>query len=130
LQQVTGCNKDTIDESCIQQCEKKSFLAYDRGRTAANFKKTNLLIKKTKGNYHSIYNETNFLNTDIATDIPDVFSSFFIDLSNTETGTKINKDKLKIVTLFENHLKGAPNSADELRQNIHPTTHNQYQLGI
>ena len=122
FQQVTGCAKDTIDKTCIQQCEKFSSIT--------NLKEADLLIKKTKGNYHCLYNDKNFLNTDIATDIPDIFASFFIDLSNIHTDTQISGDKLTIISFFENLLNGTPNSAEELRQNIHPTTQNQYQLGI
>ncbi len=120
--QVTGCEKNKIDHTCIQQCEKSAPIT--------NLKQVTLLIEKTKGNYHSIYNETNFLNTDIVTDVPNLFSSFFIDLRNIKTDTKIEMDKSKIVKLFENHLNGNPGSAEELTQSIHPSTNTQYIKGI
>jgi putative protease len=120
--QVTGCEKDKLDDNCIQNCEKSSSIT--------NLKNGSLLIRKTKGNYHSIYNEVNFLNTDIVADAPDMFESFFIDLREIKTETKVELDKLKIVKLFENHLAGTPDSTEELRQNIHPTTSNQYAKGI
>ncbi len=120
--QVTGCEKNKIDETCIKHCEKSS--------TITNLKKASLFINKTKGNYHSIYNETNLLNTEIVTDIPNLFSSFFIDLRDIKTETKIDLDKSKIVTLFENHLNGNSHSSDELKQSIHPSTNTQYKKGI
>jgi len=120
--QVTGCAKNKIDETCIKHCEKSS--------TITNLKKASLFINKTKGNYHSIYNETNLLNTEIVTDVQNLFSSFFIDLRDIKTETKIDLDKSRIVTLFENHLNGNPHSSDELKQSINPTTNSQYKKGI
>ena len=120
--QVTGCKKNTIDDTCIQQCEKSSQIT--------NLKKVSLFIEKTTGNYHSVYNDTNFLNTDIVTDIPNLFSSFWVDLRDIKTDTKIEMDKSRIVKLFENHLNGTPNSANELMQRIHPSTNTQYKKGI
>jgi putative protease len=120
--QVTGCEKNKIDDFCIPQCEKSASIT--------NLKKVSLFIEKTKGNYHGIYNETHFLNTDIVTDVPDLFSGFFIDLRDIKTDTKIERDKLRIVTLFENHLDGNPDSAEELKQSIHPSTSTQYKKGI
>lgn len=120
--QVTGCEKTRIDDACIQRCEKSSAIT--------NLKKATLFIEKSKGNYHSIYNETNFLNTDIVTDVQDLFTSFFIDLRDIKTATSIGLDKAGIVKLFENHLKGHHDSTDELKRCIHPTTDRQYRKGI
>jgi len=120
--QVTGCKKNIVDDTCIQKCNKSSFIT--------NLKEVSFFIKKTKGNYHNIYNETNFLNTDIVTDVPNLFSKLFIDLRDIKTDTKLDVDKLDIIRLFENHLNGNPESAGELKQNIQPTTNTQYQKGI
>ncbi len=120
--QVTGCEKNKIDDRCIQRCEKHSSIT--------NLKNGSLFIEKTKGNYHSIYNETNFLNTDIVTDVPDLFASFFIDLRDIKTDTKIAIDKAKTVKLFINHLAGNSGATEELKQNIHPSTDSQYIKGI
>ena len=122
LHQVIGCEKSTMDEECIQTCNKSSSIT--------NLKKNPLFIKKTKGNYHSIYNNNNFLNTDIVTDLPGLFSSFFIDLRDIKTETKIAADKSKIITLFEKLLHGNPDSEKELKQIIHPSTNTQYKKGI
>lgn len=120
--QVSGCKKNIVDDKCIQRCEKSSSIT--------NLKDVSYFIDKERGGYHTIYNETNFLNTNIVTDIPDMFSSFFIDLRDIKTNTKNGMDKLKIIQLFVNHINGVSDSINELQQNIYPTTNTQYQRGI
>jgi len=122
LHQVIGCEKHTMDEQCLQKCKKSSSIT--------NLKNQPLLIKKTEGNYHSIYNNINFLNTDIVKDIPNMFSSFFIDLRDIKTETKIKMDKTGLIKLFENILKGNLDSKEELKQVLHPSTSTQYKKGI
>jgi len=122
FQQVTGCEKERMDDTCIQQCEKSSSIA--------NLKKETFFIEKTKGNYHRIMNEINFLNTAIVTDLPDLFAGFFIDLSDVKTETKTEMDKPGVIKLFENLLNGNADSEKELRQVIHPSTDAQYHKGI
>ncbi|WP_159517592.1 U32 family peptidase [Sunxiuqinia indica] len=120
--QVTGCNKNRLDDRCIQECAKTS--------TITNLKKDTFIIEKAKGNYHRIYNAINFLNTKVIKDLPDRFSSFFIDLTDIETETKIELDKASIVKLFKNHLQGNPDSTEQLEKVIHPSINKQYQEGI
>jgi U32 family peptidase len=119
---VVGCEKNSIDEKCIQTCNKFASIT--------NLKKIPFFIKKTKGNDHCIYNNHNFLNTDIVNDLPDFFSSFLIDLRDIKTETKIEIDKSGIITLFENHLNGNLDSEKELKQIIYPSTFTQYKKGI
>jgi putative protease len=120
--QVIGCKKNTMDEDCMQKCEKSSSIT--------NLKNKPLLIKKTKGNYHSIYNNINYLNTGIVSDIVNIFSNFFIDLRDIKTETKIKRDKTNIMRLFENLLNGNLDSKKELKRVIHPSTNTQYKKGI
>jgi putative protease len=120
--QVTGCEKSNIDDTCIQQCNKSSSIT--------NLKKVTYLIEKSKGNYHRIYNETNFLNTDIVMDMQDLFSGFLIDLRDIKTKTRIGIDKSGVIKLFESLLIGNPDSKKELEQIIQPTTSAQYKIGI
>jgi U32 family peptidase len=122
LHQVIGCEKTRIDEDCIHNCNKSSSIT--------NLKKVSLFIKKTKGNYHCMYNDTNFLNTDIVMDLPDIFTRFCIDLRDIKTKTKIQTDKSGIITLFKNLLNKNPDSDKELKQIIHPSTNTQYKKGI
>nr|MBF0222983.1 U32 family peptidase [Desulfobulbaceae bacterium] len=120
--QVVGCKKSKIDDSCILDCEKSVPIT--------NVKKIPLIIEKSMGNLHSIYNEADFLNTDIVSDLPNRFSSFFIDLRGIKTGTKRELDKSKLIMLFERHINGDSKALDEIRKGIHPTTSSQYEKGI
>lgn len=120
--QVAGCEKNILDDTCIQQCEKSSSIT--------NLEKHTFFIEKTKGNYHKIYNEVNFLNTDIVKDTPDLFSDFFIDLRDIKTETKIEINKSGLINLFENLINGNPDSNKKLKQIIHPSTKVQYLKGI
>jgi len=122
FQQVTGCEKSKVDDACIQDCDKSSSIT--------NMKKDSFIIEKSKGNYHAIYNETNFLNTDILTDLPNVFSGFLIDLRDVKTKTRIEEDNSEIIQLFENFLSGNVDSEKELKKAIHPSTNGQYKKGI
>lgn len=120
--QVTACHKERIDQECIHTCKQSA--------TITNLKRTAFVINKSPGNYHTIYNETHFLNTAIATDIPDRFSGFMIDLRNIPTKTQTDLDRSSIIQLFENHLKEQTASAQQLHQHIQPTTNKQYIKGI
>ncbi|MBE9467096.1 MAG: U32 family peptidase [Bacteroidetes bacterium] len=122
LHQVTGCEKNKIDDKCILECEKSSSIT--------NLKNSTFFINKTKGNYHRIFNETNFLNTDIVFDIENFFSGFLIDLRDIKTKTKIEADKPRIIKLFKDLLNGNLNSKEELTEIIKPTTKSQYKKGI
>ncbi len=119
---VTGCSNNKIEDTCIQQCEKSASIT--------NLNKTIFFIEKSKGNYHHIYHDTNLLNTEIVTDFQNLFSSFFIDLRDIKNETKLEIDKSGVIKLFENLINGNPESKNELRQMIHPSTNAQYDRGI
>jgi len=120
--QVVGCGKEQIDDSCIPHCEKSA--------TITNLKNETIWLEKSEGNYHRIFNESNFLNTGIVTDVPDLFSGFLIDLRDIKTGTQTNLDKSGVIKQFENLINGNHDSKTELQKMIHPTTNVQYQRGI
>lgn len=120
--QVSGCAKNKIEATCISHCEKAS--------TITNLKNEKSFIEKSKGNYHRIYHETNFLNTDIVSDLPHLFSGFLVDLRDIKTETNIHLEKTGMIQLFKDLLDRTPNSGEVLKQNIHPITDNQYRKGI
>ena len=120
--QVTGCGKDQIDNTCISQCEKSV--------TITNLKNDTIYLEKSKGNYHRIFNETNFLNPEIVTDVSDLFSGFLIDMREIKSATQTDVNKSELVKLFVNLLDCNPDSKTELQQAIYPTTKAQYQRGI
>lgn len=120
--QVTGCEKNRVDDTCIQHCEKSSSIT--------NLKKDSFRIEKSKGNYHSIYYQNNLLNVDILNDLPAVFSSFMIDLRDVKTESKREVSKLECIQLFENILYGKADSETNLKKVIQFTTNKQYKKGI
>ena len=119
---VTGCEKNIVDDKCIQRCDKSSSIT--------NLKQVSFIIDKAKGGYHSVYNEYDFLNTDIVKDMPNTFSSFLIDLRDIKTNTRVEIEKPDIVRLFMQHLNGDSKATEQLNQGISPSTQTQYRQGI
>jgi putative protease len=120
--QVTGCEKDTLTDQCLYHCQKNSIIK--------TLKNSTIILDKKSGHYHSIYNNQNFLNTAITTDIKRMFDSFFIDLRDIQTETHVPEDKREVVQWFQNILEGKVQSETEIRRQIHPTTDRQYIKGI
>ncbi len=120
--QVSGCTKNIVDNTCIQNCVKTASIT--------NLKNTTFFIEKEEGNYHNVYNETNFLNAKIVKGIPNLFSRLLIDLRDIKTDTKTGLDKLGIITLFENYTSGDSEAGLEIEQIVSPSTTIQYSKGI
>ncbi len=120
--QVTGCKKNIVDGACIQRCEKSSLIT--------NMNDVSLLIKKAKGDYHTIYNEVNYLNTEVVTDVQNLVTDYFIDLREVKTDTRLALDKPQLTQLFQRYIAGDSEIANELKQVISPTTNTQYRKGI
>lgn len=120
--QITGCVKDEIDQSCIQDCEKSTSII--------NLKGNKYFIKKSKGKYHRIYYDKHYLNLEVTTDFPGLYSSFVIDLSNIKTDTAFALNKAQLIEHFEHFVSGNPNSKQKLNESIQPTTNRQYIKGI
>ena len=118
----SGCHKNKVDETCLPDCQKSTSITDLNGHT--------FLIKKTKGNYNEIFHETNFLNTDIVSDIPDRISNFMIDLRVVPTKTVLSTDSKKIAHVFSDYLGKVQGAREELDQLIQFTTCEQYQKGI
>lgn len=120
--QVTGCEKHTIDQSCISQCEKLGSIT--------NLKGEQFMVEKSKGNYHRVFSGVNMLNADIVADVPHRFSSFFVDLSDIKTETISTVDKITLISLFKQHLSGNSQATQQLKAHIQPTQNKQYANGL
>jgi putative protease len=120
--QVDGCKKSIIDGKCISDCTRNSSIKNMQGKS--------FVIDKSQDNYHSVYNEHNYLNTKVMSDLSDMFSGYSIDLRNVKTSTEVSVDKIRIVELFESLINGKPESLDDLTANIRGTTCQQYVKGI
>jgi len=120
--QVIGCEKQVVDNECIKSCLKNA--------TITNLKNNTFFIEKSEGNFNRIYNDTNFLNTNIVKDIPNTFSSFFINLRNIKTKTKVEINKLELIKLFEQQIARNGEATEKLNELIHFTSDTQYRKGI
>jgi len=119
---IEGCAKSIMDDECTLDCSRSSAIT--------NLKEGVLFVDKSKGCYHRIYNEHNFLNADIVTALPDRFSSFFVDLTAVKTATKVELNETRIIRIFEDLLNAKPEAKEELEKVIQPTSNIQYQRGI
>lgn len=120
--QVSGCDKDRLTNSCLKSCCKSEVVRTQQSKT--------LFVTKKKGHYHTVYHSHNFLNTDIVTDITNMFDSFLIDVRDIKTETEVPQDKEKTVRYFERFLEMKDPSGEQLKQHIYPTTNRQYTKGI
>ncbi len=121
-QQIIGCHKQIMDEDCTPNCTKTSSITNDKG--------ISFTVEKSKGNHHQIYNNENYLNIEIVKDLPQKFDSFFVDLSEISTETKITVEKTEIIDRFSDLLTGNTTFYNKLNTLIHPTTNAQYHKGI
>jgi len=122
FQQVTGCKKHILDNTCIAECKKSA--------TITNQKEETYYIDKSKGNYNALYNESNFLNTDIIAKIPNTFSNFLIDLRDIKTQTQLSMSKLEAIELFQTAIESDTGSIKQLQQSILPSNNSQYLRGL
>ncbi len=119
---VKGCDKPGIDKYCLSKCVRSS--------TISNVNEEVFYIDKQKGCLNQIYSEANLLNTDIITDIPDKFDSFFIDLRAIKTKTKIHLNTKELISAFKNFIEGDKEAGELLKQNIYPANNTQYNARI
>lgn len=98
FQQSVGCEKPRIDNGCMLSCDKSTSIT--------NLKGVSFAIDKQKAGYPSIYNDDQFLNTEIIQDLSKLFDGFMIDLTNIGSGDKQSPDKAVLIEQFEQLLKG------------------------
>jgi putative protease len=120
--QVDGCKKNMLNAICIQNCKKTS--------TITNLKNDKLFIEKSRGNFNNIYNEYNYLNTEIIYDLPNFFSGFMIDLRDIKTNTKLKTSKVNLIKSFVKFVEGNNETKEELKDLIIPSINKQYLKGI
>ncbi|WP_346853948.1 DUF3656 domain-containing protein [uncultured Draconibacterium sp.] len=122
FQTTSGCEKDKMDENCIGTCSKATSITNVKGKT--------LFLEKSKGNLNAVYNAENFLNTDVFSDLPNLFSGLLIDLRNIKTKTKAERNTTQLVSLFSDYLNGRIGAEQQLHETILKTTSKQYRKGI
>ena len=119
---VDGCEKTQMDDQCLATC--------CRTASIVNMKGVASLIEKRENNYHRVYFERHYLNTTVAREMPNMFSSFLIDLKPIATRTRSTRGKKEIIALFLQHIQGSATATEELHQTISFTTCNQFAVGI
>ncbi|MFP4546667.1 MAG: DUF3656 domain-containing protein [Fidelibacterota bacterium] len=122
LQQIIEYQKVTVDTACLFQCQKSA--------TITNLNNRKFYIHKRAGCFTSVYNDQNYLNTEVLRDLPGKFSGVMIDLRNIQTNTTINTDKTAAIDLFASFVKGNKEYEIKLRKIIKNTTKQQFNTGI
>jgi len=122
FQQSVGCEKPRIDNGCMLSCDKSTSIT--------NLKGVSFAIDKQKAGYPSIYNQDQFLNTEIIDDLSDLFDGFMIDLTNIGSGDKQMPDKAELLAQFEELLKGDAQVPDTLNTLVPESTNSQYHTGL
>lgn len=124
FQQSVGCEKPRIDNGCMLSCDKSTSIT--------NLKGDEFAIDKQKAGYPSIYNQDQFLNTEIIEDLAHLFDGFMIDLTNIGAGNKPSPDKVQLIQQFEQLLSGAEqsNAVTSLDKMVPQSTVLQYHNGL
>ncbi|PLX03768.1 MAG: collagenase-like protease, partial [Marinilabiliales bacterium] len=122
FQQVKGCGKKRMDNSCIIECKELSYIT--------NLKGDRFYLEKSQGNHHRLYNASNLLNTNIVEDFPDLFTSFFISFESIATETVIPENKPEVIQYFKNYINGNTDAATHLIETISHVNNTQYITGI
>lgn len=122
FQQSVGCEKPRIDNGCMLSCDKKTSIK--------NLKGVSFSIDKQKGGYPSIYNQDQFLNTEIIDDLSDLFDGFMIDLTEIGAGSKESPDKVELIKQFEALLSGQEDADQVLYTMVPSSTDQQYHNGL
>ncbi|NRB22379.1 peptidase U32 family protein [Shewanella sp.] len=124
FQQSVGCEKPRIDNGCMLSCDKSTSIT--------NLKGDEFAIDKQKAGYPSIYNQDQFLNTEIIEDLAHLFDGFMIDLTNIGAGNKPSPDKVLLIKQFELLLSGAEqsNAVTSLDKMVPQSTVLQYHNGL
>lgn len=122
FQQSVGCEKPRIDNGCMLSCDKSTSIT--------NLKGVSFAIDKQKAGYPSIYNQDQFLNMQVMSDLADLFDGFLIDLTNIGAGDKASPDKVALISQFEQLLSGDPNVKVTLNAMVTESTVSQYHTGL
>jgi len=122
FQQSVGCEKPRIDNGCMLSCDKSTSITNVKGMSFA--------IDKQKAGYPSIYNEDQFLNTEVMNDLSDLFDGFMVDLTNIGAGDKVSPDKVALIRQFEQLLAGDQKVEDTLNAMVPASTVSQYHAGL
>lgn len=122
FQQSVGCEKPRIDNGCMLSCDKSTSIT--------NLKGDSFAIDKQKAGYPSIYNQDQFMNMEVINDLPHLFDSFMIDLTNIGAGDKKSPEKIELIRQFEQLVSGEGAKQESLHLLVPQSTNVQYYNGL
>ncbi|WP_432453011.1 peptidase U32 family protein [Agarivorans sp. QJM3NY_29] len=124
FQQVVGCKKTQVDHKCLRKCVKTSSII--------NLKDAEYVISKKAGEHNSLYSQQHFLNSEILTKLPGIFSDVLVDLRDVKNQTRIaaHLTKQALIAEFVSLLNAEPNADQTLHSHISPTQIKQYYKGL
>ncbi|PWI33258.1 collagenase-like protease [Vibrio albus] len=122
FQQTTGCRKTRVNKGCLPNCEKATSII--------NLNGSEYVIHKQRGSYNRMYSSQNFLNTEVLSDIPGLYTDIFIDLRDIKTETRLGVNKKQVMEIFSDFLQGRDNAAAKVKSVISPTSNAQYIKGL
>ncbi|WP_165314077.1 peptidase U32 family protein [Vibrio ziniensis] len=122
LIQSIGCKKQRMNKGCMKRCEKSASIISLKGQSH--------VIHKQRGNHNCLFGNENFLNLDLLTDVPDVFTDIMIDLRDVPTHTQLSVSKSELIHLFKQALTGEEGAQQALRTHVSGTTNRQYLKGL
>jgi putative protease len=88
-------------------------LSCDKSTSITNLNGVSFDIFKKLAGYQIIYNNDQFLNTDIINDLAPLFDGFMVDRTNIGAGDKESPDKTVLIEQFEQLLKKDENNNAE-----------------
>lgn len=118
--QINNCSKEKMDKQCLSNCETSSEIVNSKGQCS--------VIHKSKGQYHHMYDEKDYLNLEVCYDLSKVFTGYMVDLRRMKYKTK--RKQKQVIKLFHEHLKGSPISKIKLMEELGDTSCQQYKKGI
>lgn len=122
IKNIEGCKKSKLDMKCLGECSKQTTITNQNGEI--------FHVIKRPGYYNKIYYYKSFLNTEIITHIPDLFSNYLIDHRDIYSTKKKSDSKEKIIETFIAFIENKESNYIDSNLNINETTNSQYIKGI
>jgi len=122
ITQSVGCKKQRMNKGCMKRCEKSASIISLQGKP--------YVISKQRGSYNCLHSDENFLNLDVLSDVPNLFTDIMVDLRDIPTQTKVDVSKAELIELFKQGIRSTESAQLPLSSVIYGTTNKQYRKGL
>ncbi len=122
LIQAAGCRKQRMNKGCMKRCEKTASII--------SLKDHAYVIHKQRGSYNRLYGEHNFLNLDVLSDVPNLYTDVMIDLTDIPTQTDVSMTKPELIALFKKSIEATGDMEIPVENVVLGTTNKQYKKGL